>query len=140
MQAAARILTLALVIATVVACSQDTPPAEGSGGTTSGSSVFSPQDLSDKAGVPIYPGAHMPNGKSSFTEDPRETHYTLIMSTTDSPSKVLEYYKTNIQNADANASRVMGFGKNGSSVIVTATASGGSTEIKAVAVVEKSKS
>lgn len=97
-----------------------------------------PADLADKAGVPVYPNAQMPNGKSSILDKGPETRYEIFMTTSDSPEKVQEFYKAKLSGAQTMPSShaVMGLGTNGSPVSVTATQTAEKTEIRAVAVVE----
>jgi len=109
-------------------CAKDKPASDG---------FSSPSDLASQAGVTLYPLADVPSNKSSITAQDRETRYEIVMTTKDDPAKVLDFYVAKMQGGQKMGSKVMGFGTNGSSVIVSALPSEGKTEIRAVAVVEK---
>jgi len=126
----ARFLLPLLVL--VAGCAKN-EPASG----TAGDGFSSPSDLASQAGVTIYPGAAVPSNKSSITSQDRETRYEIVMTTSDKPEKVLSFYEKQLGNAQKMGDKMMGFGANGSSIIVSALVKGTLTEIHAVSVVEK---
>lgn len=137
-----RPLPVLLALAVIaVGCSREPEPGDSTNQKNGGVTMQHPADLADQAGVPVYPNAQMPNGKSSILDKGTEIKYEILMTTSDTPDKVQEFYKTKLQRAQAMPAShaVMGMGANGSLVSVTATQNGEKTEIRAVSVVEKTK-
>jgi len=105
--------------------------------------VSMPSDeMSTKSGVPIYPGADVPNGQSSVTSGPTESRLELVMTTKDSVDKVVSFYKGKMPvfNGGMNngAAEYRGLTPNKSSLHLIVSAKGGKTTIRAAAVVENS--
>lgn len=95
-----------------------------------------PEQLAEKAGIPIYPNAHVPNGQSSVEKTDKQIRYEIVMDTTDDVDAVLKYYDKKLANAQRLGGKVMGLGGQHASVMVNAQRNADRTEIRAVAIVE----
>lgn len=58
-------------------------------------------ELADKQGVPIYPGAIAPEGQSSVTQGNGETKYDLELATSDQIKKVNAFYVEKFPSASS---------------------------------------
>jgi hypothetical protein len=56
-----------------------------------------PQELASEAGIPIYPGASFPEGKSNVRSADKETRYELVMASSDAESKVKAFYMKHLK-------------------------------------------
>jgi len=102
--------------------------------------AMSPTELVAKADIPLYPGADMPEGKSSVINLSSESKYELNMVTTDSVEKVASFYKDKLHldfKSVAGGTNLMGMSPKGLLVIIDVTTEAGKTHIKARSVEEK---
>lgn len=99
----------------------------------------SPMDLATRANVDLYPGASIPDGQSSVRTDKGQSRYEIRMSTSDSPDKVLKFYRSKLKGAEQipGNDNVMGMTPKGFFASVKAKAFDGKTAIAIVVTDEK---
>jgi hypothetical protein len=110
---------------------QKSSPAAGE---TAVPSNQSPQQLAAQADVPVYPGAIFPD---KMTQAPKKDedgkmHTYLVMSTQDSPRKVLDFYLKGGKYSEMktkDGSEIQGLSPKGNLVLVDVTQAGGQTLI-----------
>jgi len=138
-------------------CSREPEPSATTGASTAGTTAggtdnlalngskaettpfLSATDMAEKADIALYPGAHVPDGKSNIRSASGTTRYEIKMVTDDSVEKVVKYYEGKLVKAErmTEAGNVMGMTPKGYFAGITAVSSGGKTEITAVVNVEK---
>ncbi len=103
--------------------------------------AMSKQEISEEAGIPIYPGSSLPEGKSSVTADGPETQLLLVMITTDPVKKVVDFYSKKLPKVDARqgatSADIIGPTPKGTLAHLKISTDGKKTTIQATAVVEK---
>lgn len=115
---------------------QESPrPAEGAG--KGEEAVLTPQSLAEKADVPIYPGAKVPDGRSRAPyEIPNgETRVEIVMETPDPLAKVIAFYEAKVkQIGNASGPLVAGKTPKGNDVLINVSRDGKLTTIKVNAI------
>ncbi|MEZ0325496.1 MAG: hypothetical protein ACAH95_06295 [Fimbriimonas sp.] len=97
----------------------------------------SPEELSAKADIPLYPDAHLPDNKSNLRSDGSETRIELFMVTPDAADKVAAFYVERLKlekSKDEKGTHLMGRTPKGNYAIITVSREGKDTKIKAVAI------
>lgn len=121
-------MTLALAL---TGCSVRKPagPAEAKGKAI----YTSPHDLAREVGIPLYPGAHVPGGRSRAPyKDPQgATRYEIVMVTADPPQKVLAFYRKEIEDMGGGGPMVVGRSRQGHYVMLMTAREGGDTIVTA---------
>lgn len=104
----------------------------GSGTTTAGVGT---EITEAEFGVAFYPGSTDKQGTSFKSENKDEKDYMVIRTTTDEPTKVVEFYKGKLKNVSSSAVNGMtimnGTAENGATITVTIEKKEGVTEINA---------
>ena len=102
--------------------------------------AMSKQELSNKAGIPIFPGAALPEGKNSVTPAATETRYSLVMETTATVSEIVNFYTGKIPGLSATKTAtsgdLIGQTAQGSLAHIKISTQAGKRLIEAVAIVE----
>ena len=99
------------------------------------------EEMADKQGIPLYPGAVAPEGQSTMTEGAGETRYSLILVTPDPVKKVVDFYSkslpgSNVMTSGASSDIMVETPKHTLAQIKIGP-KGNKTTIEAVAIVEK---
>jgi hypothetical protein len=115
--------------------SQKSPSLSAPSQTT----LQSPLDLASRADVDLYPGASIPDGQSNMRSDKGQSRYEIKMNTSDSPDKVLKFYRAKLKGAEQmpGNDNVMGMTPKGYFASVKAKAFDGKTAIAIVVTDEK---
>jgi hypothetical protein len=133
-------LLLALVCCCLVlgaGCTRDTTPAKKPE-QEAAMDPNSPEYLSFKADIPIYPNSRLPDNKSNVRSDGEQTRIELIMLSSDSPTAVASFYVEKLKlerTKEGDKVRLMGKTPKGNYAIIDLQKQGADTKIAAVAIV-----
>jgi hypothetical protein len=119
-----------------VSCSRPSEPPKNAGDIATEAS--SPEALSAKADIPIYPDATLPEKQSNVRTDGKQARYEIVMMTDDAPQKVSDYYvkELNLQSKKVDSGfELMGLTPKGAYAIVNVKPQSNRTKIVAVSVV-----
>ncbi|HSI71580.1 MAG TPA: hypothetical protein VK934_00265 [Fimbriimonas sp.] len=97
----------------------------------------SPEGLAAQADIPIYPNAVLPDQKSNVRSDGKQTRYELVISTSDAPQKVSEFYQEKLKlkaHKDGTTIRLLGRTPKGFYAKIDVTSDGKTTKIDAVSI------
>ncbi len=124
---------------TAVVANPDAPTVSTTGGPskTEPSAIpsnLSPQELAAQADVPVYPGASFPDKqtKAPNKDESGKLHTYLVMSTSDKPNKVVEFYVKGGKYSEMKTkegSEVQGLSPKGNLVLIDITEHAGQTII-----------
>lgn len=65
-------------------------------GQNENATKLSKEDIAEKQGVALYPGADSPPGQNSVLTGDTQSRYVLILETKDPVKKAVDYYKSKI--------------------------------------------
>jgi hypothetical protein len=98
----------------------------------------SPQQLAAEAGIPLYPNADMPEGKSNIKSTATGTRYEIVMAAHASEEEVLRFYKDKLNLTPIpDTKSLMGTGPGGELIKIDLSRKGDVTEIDAVSIKDK---
>jgi hypothetical protein len=124
---------LPLVLLALVGCSREPAPAPQTESGAAQGELATPQELAQKADVPLYPDAKFPENRSNIKRgDDGEVRYELIQITKDAPAKVLAFYKGKLSRGQQVGEQWMGMTPKGQFASVSATPEGAATKISVV--------
>ncbi|MGV3618951.1 MAG: hypothetical protein ACO1SV_26795 [Fimbriimonas sp.] len=123
---------LPLLVLALVGCSREPAPAPKPVTGVPQGELATPQELAQKADVPLYPDAKTPEKRSNIRRDGAEIRYELIQITKDTPAKVLAFYKEKLPKGQQVGEQWMGMTPKGHFASVSATPEGGATMISVV--------
>jgi hypothetical protein len=118
-----------------ISCKRDETPKPKAGAAAM--DPDSPEYLSHKADIPLYPDAHLPDNKSNVRSDGEQTRIELVMRTSDAPHKVAAFYVDKLKlerSKEGEAIRLMGKTPKGNYAIIDIKKDGADTSVSGVAI------
>ncbi len=100
--------------------------------------IATPEELAQKADIPVYPGAGFPEGVSNVRTSGAQTRYQLVMNTPDTTDKVRKFYgsKLKLDAKSGTTNELMGLTPKKHYVMIKLKPDGDHTEIDAVVIVQ----